>query len=177
MSKNKLANSKNSATKQIERAKRQAMLMRLVDANAADNPTFEELAAMMRNDPWVSARWPSYAAQTANNDFVAVMGLVRDDVKDLAIPYFVRQVNLIDGAIGTLSDFANDDQLPHKTRIDSFNAMRGYLDQMGKVFGNYAPKEMHIKKAILSVNLDNFKQLKERAEKQLSIVDGEVINE
>jgi uncharacterized protein (UPF0147 family) len=175
MSKNKLANSKKSATKQLERSKRQAILMRVIERNKPDDPTFEELAAMMRDDPWVAARWPSYSAQTANKDFAAVMSIVRDDVKDLAVPYLVRQVNLIDEAINTLSEFSKDDQLPHKMRIDSLNAMRGYLDQMGKVFGNFAPREMHIKKAELVVNLDNFKQLKERAKKQLDVIEGEVI--
>lgn len=177
VNKSKLINSKKSATKQLERSKRQAILMRTIEANKSDNPTFEELAAIMRNDPWVAARWPSYAAQTANNDFVAVMSLVRDDVKDLAMPYFVRQVDLIDDAIDILQGFSKDDQLPHKMRIDSLNAMRGYLEQMGKVFGNFAAREMNIRKAEIFVNLDELKRAQKRASKQLDIVDGELIED
>ena len=175
MSKSKMMNSQKSATKQLERSKRQAILMRLVDKQKTDTPSFEDLAAKMREDPWVAARWPTYSHQTANNDFNAVMNLVRDDVKDLAMPYFARQVDTIDEAIETLKGFANYDQLPHKTRIDAINSMRGYLEQMGRVFGNFAPKEMHIKKAEISVNLDNYQRLKEQATKQLNIVDGDII--
>ena len=177
MSKNKLANSKKSATKQLERSKRRAILMRIVETDKSRNLTFEELAAIMRDDPWVAARWPSYAAQTANNDFVAVMGLVRDDVKDLAMPYFIRQVDLLDDAIETLHGFSKDDQLPHKMRIDSLNAMRGYLEQMGKVFGNFAAKEMNISKVELSVSLDEFKKAQRRANKQLDLIEGELVKD
>ncbi len=177
MPNNKLASSKKSATKQLERSKRQAILMRAVEARKSDNLTFEELAAMLRNDPWVAARWPSYSAQTANNDFVAVMSLVRDDVKDLAMPYLVRQVTLMDEAIDILDGFSKDDQLPHKMRIDSLNAMRGYLDQMGKVFGNFAAREIDIRKGVVVVNLDELKKAQKRASKQLDIVDGELVED
>ncbi len=174
MSKSKLINSQKGVTKQLERSKRQAILMRLVERHKKDNPRFEDLANMMREDPWVAARWPSYSHQTANNDFNAVMNLVRDDVKDLAMPYFARQVNLMDEAIGTLRDFSKDDQLPPKMRIDAINAMRGYLEQMGRMFGNFAPKEMHIKKEELVWNIDTYTEAKREADRQLKIIDGEI---
>jgi len=176
VSKSKLINSQNSVTKQLERAKRQAILMRFVETNKNKPPSFDELAAMMREDPWVAARWPSYSHQTAHNDFSAVMGLVRDDIKDLAMPYFARQVDLMDGAINTLSEFSEDDGLSPKLRMDALNAMRGYLEMMGRVFGNFAPKETHIKRAEISINLDEFRRLKEQATKQLEVIDGEVID-
>jgi hypothetical protein len=149
--------------------------MRLVNKHKKDNPSFENLANMMREDPWISARWPSYSHQTANNDFNAVMNLVRDDVKDLAMPYFARQVNLMDEAIDALRDFSKDDELPPKMRIDAINAMRGYLEQMGRLFGNFAPKEMNIKKATVTMDMDTYQKMKEEAQNQLQIIDGEII--
>lgn len=175
MPNNKLASSKKSATKQLERSKRQAILMRVIETRKSDDLTFEELAAILRDDPWIAARWPSYSAQTANNDYVAIMSLVRDDVKDLAMPYFIRQVDLIDDAIEILRGFSKDDKLSHKMRIDSLNAMRGYLEQMGKVFGNFAAKEMNIRKAEIFVNLDEFKKAQKRASKQLDVIEGEIV--
>lgn len=151
--------------------------MRLVEQHKRDSPSFEKLAEMMREDPWVATRWPSYSHQTAHNDFSSVMSLVRDDVKDLAMPYFARQVNLMDEAIGTLRNFSKDEELPPKMRIDAINAMRGYLEQMGRMFGNFAPKEMHIKKQEVTVNLDTYQRLKEEARDQLKIIDGEIVEE
>ena len=174
MSKSKLINSQKGVTKQLERSKRQAILMRLVNKHKKNNPNFENLASMMREDPWVAIRWPSYSHQTAYNDFNAVMGLVRDDVKDLAMPYFARQVNLMDEAIGALHDFSKDDQLPPKMRIDALNAMRGYLEQMGRLFGNFAPKEMNIKKATVTMDYDTYQKMKAKAQDQLQIIDGEI---
>ena len=175
MSTAKMVNSQKSVTRQLERSKRQAILMRIVESHKKERPTFDKLASMMREDPWVAARWPSYSHQTANNDVVAVMSLVRDDVKELAIPYFVRQVDLMDGAIDTLNSFAKDDQLPHKIRIDAMNSMKGYLEQMGRLFGNFAPKEMNIRKEEFVWDLDTYLKARATADKQLSIVDSEVI--
>ena len=148
--------------------------MRLVESRKKDNPSFEQLAGMMRDNTWVAARWPSYSHQTAHNDFNSVMSLVREDVKDLAMPYFARQVHLMDEAIGTLDGFSKDDQLPHKMRIDALNAMRGYLEQMGRMFGNFAPKEMHIKKATVTMDKDAYQRMRAEAQSQLQIIDGEI---
>ncbi len=177
MSKSKLVNSQKSVTKQLERSKRQVILMRLVEKHKEDNPRFEDLANLMREDPWVAARWPSYSHQTANNDFNAMMSLVRDDVRDLAMPYFSRQVGLADEAIDTLRAFSRDDQLPPKMRIDATNAMRGYLEMLGRLFGNYAPKELHIQKVTATMDMDAYQKMREEARSQLQIIDGEVVEE
>jgi hypothetical protein len=176
---NKLANSTRSATKQLERARRQAILMQILNGSKKDL-TFEQIASNMRENIWIAQRWPSYSASTANKDFNDVMGLVRGDVGEMAMPYFVKQVALIDDAITTLNEFANDDELDYKLRIDSLNSMRGFLDQSLKIFGNYAPKEMHIQKAEVTFNLDAYNAVKEQLEKQLSvndIIDGEILKE
>lgn len=173
-----LMNSKKSAERQLTIAKRRAILMRLIEKQKDNNWTFEEIAEKMRSDPWVAARWPDYVHSTAHRDFVNSMDLVRDDIKELAMPYFVRQVDTADSVIDTLKDFIGDDQLAPKTRIDAANSLRGYLDQLGKVFGNYAPKEMHVKKMDLSINLDTYVEMKKRVEKELeeqsNVIDGEV---
>ena len=174
---NQLANSKNSASRQLERAKRQAILMQTLDSSKKDL-SFEEIAARMRDNGWVADRWPAYSASTARNDFNEVMGMVRSDVETLAMPYFVKQISLIDEAISTLRGFADDEELDYKLRIDSLNSMRGYVDQSLKIFGNYAPKEMHIKKAEVTFNLDAYNAVKEQLQKQLppeDVIDGEVV--
>lgn len=176
MSKMQLKNSQKRVDKQLERSKRQAILMRLVDENKDEPPNFSQLAAKMRENQWVAARWPSYSHQTANKDFNEVMNLVRDDIKTLAMPYFVRQVEVMDEAIDILREFANDTQLPPKLRIDAINAQRGYLEQMGRTFGNFAPKEMHIKKEELTYNLDTYLQLKNQAAKQLQVLDVDIVD-
>jgi hypothetical protein len=154
MSKFALINAQKAPSKQLERAKRQAILMRIVSANP--DATQKELAAKMREDPWVAARWPAYSIQTVSNDFEAGIGLVKDDIRDIAMPYLARNIALSDDVIQTLVEFVNNDNLGEKLRIDAANAVRAYLDQSNKVFGTYAPKEMHIRKAEVQVNLDNF---------------------
>lgn len=168
-----MANSNNGAEKRLERAKRQAILMRIVESSK-ENLTYDEIAAKMREDPWIAARWPAYSAGSAHRDFGAVMTLVEDDVRELAMPYLAENLGLMDSAVKTLFDFSQDDQLTHKIRIDSLGAMLKYIDMANKVFGTYAAKEMHIKKAEITVDLDTFKKLEERAGAQLEIIDGEL---
>ena len=171
---NKLANSKNSAGKQLERARRQTILARLLDGNKK-NMSFEQMAAKMREDHWVAQRWPSYSASTAHADFNEIMGLVRSDVGQLAMPYFVRQVDLIDENIAMLKEFAGDEELDWKLRIDASNSMRGWNDQSLKIFGNYAPKEMHIQKLEAKFDLNDYNELKEQFSKQLDdVIDGDI---
>jgi len=181
MSNNALINSKKSSERQLTIAKRRAILMRLVETQKDENWTFEELSEKMRQNPWVASRWPAYAHSTAHKDFVASMDLVRDDVKELAMPYFARQISTADMALDTLAEFVQDDQLTPKTRIDAANALRGYLDHIGKVFGNYAPKEMHIKKQEVHVNLDNFIAMQRKVQMELeeanNIIEGEVVEQ
>ena len=174
-----MINANRSATKRLERTKRQAILMRIVESSKK-SLSFEQIAEKMRDDAWVSGRWPTYSAQTANNDFNTVMTLVEGDVRELAMPYIARGIELSDSAIRLLHGFAQDDDLSHKIRIDSLNAMLKYLDQQNKVFGNYAAKEMNIKKAELTVDLDTFMELGRRADRQLNdidFIDGEFANE
>jgi hypothetical protein len=172
-----LKNSQRGINKQLERSKRQVLLMRIIESGGDENYTFEEIAAKMRKDNWVAARWPEYSASTAHADFTSLMVLVKDDVRELALPYFVRQLAIMDDVIETLHDFVKEKDLHHKTRIDSANSLRGYLDQQIKVFGNYAPKEMHIKKSEISVTLDDFMKAKKAVEKEReSAIEGEIVD-
>ena len=173
-----MSNANNGAEKRLDRTKRQAILMRIVESSDKEL-TFEEIAAKMRDDPWVASRWPAYSASTANKDFSKVMTLVEDDVRAMALPYLAHHINLADDAIKTLHGFSRDDDLDYKTRIDSLNAMLKYLDQSHKIFGSYAAKEMNIKKAELSVTLDDFMALSRQANRQLddddNVVDGDFL--
>lgn len=176
MSKNQLINASKSATKRLERAKRQAVLMQVLEVNQADNPTFEQLAEKMRDHPWVAERWPAYSATTAREDFLEVSALVKDDIKDLAMPYFAEQVGKVDEAIDTLYTFSQDTELDYKLRIDALNAMRGYINLSIDLLGTRAPKETHIKQANLNINIDTYRNIVEEAQRQLdNVVDGEII--
>jgi hypothetical protein len=178
---NKLANSTRSAGKQLERSKRQAILMQTIKASSKDM-TFDEMAAEMRKNGWIADRWPAYSASTARSDFNEIMGMVRSDIETLAMPYFIKQIDMMDEAMSTLRDFSNDEELDYALRISALNSLRSYIDQSLKVFGNYAPKEMHIKKAEVTFNLDAYNAVKEQLQSQLptqlptnDVVDGEVV--
>jgi hypothetical protein len=171
-----LINQHKSASKQLEKAKRQAILLRIVQEHP--NLTQKDLAARMREDPWIAARWPSYSITTLSKDFNEGMSLIRDDVRDIAMPYLARNIALSDEVIGTLVGFVKDDNLGEKLRIDAANAVRSYLDQSNKVFGTYAPKEMHIRKAEVQVTLDNFLETYKQVRNELpDFVEGELVEQ
>ena len=51
------------------------------------------------------------------------------------------------------------------------------------MFGNVAPKELHIKKEVFEVNLDSYMEMQKQAAKELSaeagegdVVEGEVVD-
>lgn len=159
----------NAATNRLERARRQVILMRIIEEQQAQkrNPTLEELAAMMRENHWVASRWPSYSAPTASKDYGRLMELVKDDIKVLAMPYFVRQMEIIDETVDTLSGFVNDDRLPHDTRIRAANSLGGYADRYMKIFGTTTPSEsMHVQRVVTG-DLDSWKKMQEEADKEL----------
>jgi hypothetical protein len=171
---NKSLATSRSAVSQLERSRRQVILMRIIERQQGKgkNPTFEKLAMMMREDPWVAARWPDYTPQTCSYDYYQLMDLVKDDIKTLAMPYFVRQMEIIDGAVDTLAEFVNDDRLPTDTRIKAANSLGGYADRYMKIFGNTAPNESRIQKVTLTGGLDDWKKITEAAEKELSSADA-----
>jgi len=160
----------NNAGRQLEMAKRQAILMRIVESEARKgrSPTFEKLAEIARRDPWVSARWPGYTGQMAKYDFSKTMALTRDDLKALAMPYLARQLNILDETTDTLQTMVKSDQLDDDTRIKAANSLRGYVGEIAKIFALYAPKETHIKKQELTGTIDDFYRLTKQAEKELN---------
>lgn len=171
-----LMNASKNPAKRLERAKRQALVMRIVERHP--DYSLEKIAAAMREDPWVAARWPTYSSQTASTDFSKVMALVKGDIKDIAMPYLARNITISDGVIQVLGEFIADDSLAHKLRIDAANSLRAYLDQSNKVFGNYAPKETRLTTTEMKMNLNEFLKIEKAAQKQLSeIIDGELVEE
>ncbi|MHC4181799.1 MAG: hypothetical protein ACYSR0_00420 [Planctomycetota bacterium] len=150
--------------------------MRII--NKYPDYTHEQLCKKMREDPWVAARWPAYSLTTIQRDFSDGLELVRDDVRDIAMPYLARNIALSDEVIQTLVGFVNDDNLGEKLRIDAANAVRAYLDQSNKVLGTYAPKEMHISKAEVQMNLDAFVKIRKKVQAELpEVVEGELVEE
>ena len=171
----------NNAGRQLEMAKRQAILMRIVESEAKQgrSPTFEKLAEIARRNNWITARWPGYTGQMAKYDFNKTMALTRDDLKTLAMPYLARQLNILDSTTDTLQEMVTDDQLDDDTRIKAANALRGYVGEIAKIFALYAPKETHIKKQELTGTIDDFYRLTKQAEKELSGItdDSSIVDE
>jgi NRPS condensation-like uncharacterized protein len=171
-----LMNASKSPAKQLERAKRRAKVMQIVEQHPEYN--LEEIAAAMRKDPWIEARWPAYSTATAQKDFGKVMALVKGDVKEIAMPYLARNITISDAVIQVLGKFIADDNLGHKLRIDAANSLRSYLDQSNKVFGNYAPKETHLTTTEMKMNLNEFYKIEQAAQKQLSeVIEGELVEQ
>ena len=166
-----------SGGRQFEIAKRQAILMRIIEfeANKGRTPTFEKLASMMREDHWVSNRWPGYSGQQVSYDFNKVMALTKDDLKALAVPYLVRQLNIIDDTTDALKEMVDDDQLDDDTRIKAANSLRGYVGETAKIFALYAPRETHIKKQEVTGTIDDFMRLRKQAEIELSEISDVAI--
>lgn len=165
----------SQASTQLERAKRRAVLVRIVEESKKPL-TYDEMAQRMRDNPWVSARWPTYSPATASNDFQEILGITRDDIQALAMPYFERAITTMDSVMGTLMEFVNDTQLPEDTRIKAANVLRQYADQSLKVFGNYAPKEMHVRKSSFEFTLDDFNKLRQEIQQNdNSVIDGEIL--
>lgn len=171
-----------SATKQLERAKRQAILMQIVEQQSAKGktPTFQKLSELMRENSWVKIRWPAYTAQTAGRDFGEVMSLTRGDVERLAMPYLARQLSIIDETVDTLKGIVGDDQRDDDTRIKAANSLRGYVGETAKIFSHYAPKETHVKEQKVVGTIDDFLKLKNQAQEELdtlktngTIIDGD----
>lgn len=166
-----------TGSKQLARFRRISILRSLMEQEENREATFAELAAMMREHPWVSQRWPSYSASTAHRDFEQSMDLIRGDIQDLSMLYFSRQVNMLDNVMDTLHGFSNDVDLDHATRISAANSLRGYIDTSIKIFGNYMPKQMSLTKTTFEFTIDDFKKLKAEADAQIEIVDGYVVDE
>ncbi len=166
-----------SGGKQLERFKRIALLRSLMEQDRYRDATFVELAAIMRENPWVNQRWPDYSASTAHRDFGKSMDLIRGDIQDLSMLYFARQVDILDDVIDTLHDFSKDDTLDHSTRIQAANSLKGYIDTSIKIFGNYMPKQMNLTKTTFEFTIDDFKKLKAEADAQIEIVDGYVVED
>ena len=168
-----------SATKQLERAKRQAILMQIVERESSKNktPTFAKLAKSMRKDAWIQTRWPEYTPEMARYDFGEVMALTRDDLKNMAMPYIARQLELIDTTANILHDIVKDSQRDDDTRIKAANSLRGYTGEIAKVFALYAPKETHVKKQEVVGTIDDFLRLRKQAVNELhDLQESEVIS-
>ena len=165
----------NNAGRQLEMAKRQAILMRVVESEARQgrNPSLEKIAEIARRDPWISSRWPGYSGGQAKYDFNKVMALTRDDLKMLAMPYLARQLNILDDTTNTLQEMVKDSQLDDDTKIKAANALRGYVGEIAKIFALYAPKETHIKKQEITGTIDDFDRLRKQAEKELNEIAEE----
>jgi len=171
-----------SATKQLERAKRQAILMQIVEQQSSKGktPTFQKLSEMMRKNSWVQIRWPAYTAETARRDFGQVMSLTRSDVERLAMPYLARQLGIIDETVDALKEMVDDDRRDDDTRIKAANSLRGYVGETAKIFAHYAPKETHVKEQKVVGTIDDFLKLKNQAQQELkelktddTIIDGD----
>ncbi len=78
---NKSLAQQNKATKRLECVWRQVILMCIIEEQQAKkkNPTFEELAFIMRENNWIVVRWPNYNARIASQDYGQLMDLVKDD--------------------------------------------------------------------------------------------------
>jgi hypothetical protein len=155
--------------------------MQIVELKSAEGnaPTFAELSKLMRQNQWVSIRWPEYTSEMARYDFAKVMELTRDDIKSMAMPYLARQLNIIDETADTLQGIVSASQLDHDTRIKAANSLRGYVGETAKIFALYAPKETHIKKQEVVGTIDDFLKLRNQAAQELeelkeeTIIDGE----
>lgn len=174
---NKSVAKSRSATRQLERAKRQAILMRTVEEQSTKGktPTFAELSEIMRKDHWINSRWPEYTAEMARYDFGEVMALTRDDIKGLAMPYLARQLGIIDKTTDTLQKMVDNSQLDDDTRIKAANSLRGYVGEVAKIFSLYAPKETHVKKQELVGTIDDFLKLRNEAASELKELENDAI--
>lgn len=163
-------NQQRSATKQLERAKRQAILMQLVERESSNGeaPTFAKLAKKMRQDSWIQTRWPEYTPDMARYDFGEVMALTRDDLKNMAMPYLARQLDIIDTTADILQKIVKDDRRDDDTRIKAANSLRGYAGEIAKIFALYAPKETHVKKQEVVGTIDDFLKLRKQAVTELN---------
>jgi len=166
---NKALATSRSAVSRLERSRRQVILMRIIEEQQGKkkNPTFEQFAVLMRENNWVSARWPDYSMSMASYDYGHLMDIVKDDIKVLAMPYFVRQMEIIDETVDILSGIVQDNQMPIDTRIKAANTLGGYADRYMKIFGNVSPSESYVEKVTLSGDLDSFNRMKEEADKEL----------
>lgn len=158
-----------SATKQLERAKRQAILMQIIEKESSNNntPTFADLSKLMRKNSWIQVRWPEYTMEMARYDFGEIMVLTRDDIKNMAMPYLARQLNLIDETTDILKKIVDDDARDDDTRIKAANTLRGYTGEIAKIFALYAPKETHVKKQEVIGTIDDFLKLRAQVNKEL----------
>lgn len=158
-----------SIVKKSERAKRQSILMRIVESAQAkgETPSFAEVGRRMRQDPWVKQRWPSYGGVLASRDFETIMELTRDDIRALAIPYFIRQTGILDEVSDIMLEIVKDDSRDDDTRISAANTLQRYVGQSIKLFGNEAPKEFHVNRQSVHGTIDDFKKLKAEAQQEM----------
>ena len=165
------SNSTLAVTKQVERAKRQTILMRIIEKaqHKGESPSFAELSKRMREDSWIQARWPNYSQSMASNDFKKVMELTREDIRALAIPYWIRQTSILDEVTDGLLGMFRDDNRDDDTRLSAANTLHRYVQTSIKLFGNEPPKEFHVKRASVHGTIDDFKRLKQSARQELQI--------
>lgn len=166
-----------TGAKQLDRFKRILILRTFMEQQSNKNLSFADLAALMREHPWVSERWPSYSASTAHRDFEKSMELIRDDVKELSMLYFSRQVELLDDVIDELYELTKDANVDVTARISAANSLRGYLDTSIKIFGNYMPKQINMSKATVEFTIDDFFRAKEEADAHVQVIDSYVVED
>ena len=170
MSGNKALATSRSMVSRLERSRRQVILMRIIEEQQGKkkNPTQEQIAAMMRENNWVASRWPDYSITTVRYDYEQLEGMIKDDIKILAMPYFVRQMEIIDETVDTLSGIVQDSQMPIDTRIKAANTLGGYADRYMKIFGNVTPSESMQVKRVVTGDLDSWRKMQEEADKELA---------